>query len=383
MEEKKRTNLNLKSKILREYLYIILPILYYIAFYFMMKFLNSKIDGWTIVLIALPLFVIFCAIILITYIINPIRILIVHKLELKSICSKKKRILCYITVIFPIIFALVIALLGPITNYLRNQYYYGSKSAYSVNYNDYKSAKQFEKELYKRGLLYNEESEKLLLELNKKYDIKNNNKEYYYEEASLMTLFDNTFYDSKDGNEVIEFNSSKKAPAYIYNCILTLPDKNENLRYAPISRYHRYTHISGTNYPFFEDFYIECKILYVDGDIYAIIGVSQSYSLSSCFSNFEDKQHNIEKFYDYPYYMILSEKDTITTFVDNKYHSDGAIENHGNRFNMRCNTNQPRMVHNYPIQKVERLDVDTINNFAKQLQLGILKESIDYHYKQK
>lgn len=38
--------------------------------------------------------------------------------------------------------------------------------------------------------------------------------------------------------------------------------------------------------------------------------------------------------------MILSEKDSITTFVNDKYYPNGAIENKAGRFTMVPNTNK-------------------------------------------
>ena len=378
MKEKIKTNTTLKRKILREYFYTaLLPIYLKLSNDYM-----KSVTGWGGVGVGLYVGIIFFAIILLFFIINPIRILIVCKSELKAILPKIKRVLYYTVVVFPILFVLVTTLLLLINSYLYNQVYYASKSSYSVAPKDYKSAKVFEKQLYVRGLLYNEEYRELLLKLNEKYDIQPQLNEYYYEEASLMTLFSNTFYDSKEEQKIIEFDSSEKAPAYIYNCILTLPDKDEELQYAPISRYARQSSLAGKNYPFFEDFYIECKILFVDGDIYAIIGMSESYNVARYFSNHNEK-YNIKNSCHYPYYMILSEKDTITTFVDDKYHSDGAIEEHGSRFDMRLNTAQTEIWHNYPVRKVEKLDVDTINSIAQELQQGILKESIDNHFKEK
>jgi len=36
----------------------------------------------------------------------------------------------------------------------------------------------------------------------------------------------------------------------------------------------------------------------------------------------------------------------------------------------------------YPIRKVDKLDLDTINEIAKELQNGVLKQSIEMHFSQ-
>ena len=46
---------------------------------------------------------------------------------------------------------------------------------------------------------------------------------------------------------------------------------------------------------------------------------------------------------------------------------------------MKPNTNVLYTSH-YPVRKVDRLDIDTINSIAKELQEGILKESIENHF---
>ena len=185
------------------------------------------------------------------------------------------------------------------------------------------------------------------------------------------------FYDSKDYNEVISFDSKKKAPGYIYNTILYLYDRNGELKYAPISRYEEHNYISMKPYPFFEDYYIELKILYVNEDIYAIIGVGQGYDIDKYFEEYR-KKHNI--FYTNPYNMILSEKDSITTYYKGKYYPNGLIINSGDRFQMSPSTNKLNYLEYYKIRKVDKLNVETVNKIAKELQNNVLKDSIKYHF---
>ena len=381
-----------KKKIIIEYLIVIL---YLIFIFFIAPNLsksmlgnNTGIDGIGQALAISILFrIVEYVIALIFFIIYPIRILISCKNEIKLIMPKIKRISCIIATIIPVLFSLLIILEVPITNTMYTLKYETGKNPYSVSQDNYRTAEDFQNDLTKRGLIFNENSNILLNKLNEKYKNESgfqisNLKKYYYEEASLMALSKETFYDSKDNKDIITFNSSKKAPVYIYNAILTLPDKNEKLQYAAISRYDQQNYLNGNLYPYFEDYYIECKILYVDGDIYAIIGVSSSWDINRYF---DEHKSSSKKLFDYnqPYSVILSEKENITTFVNNKFYPNGAIENSGWTFEMIPNTNEKEWSSNYPIRKVDKLDVNTINSIAQELQDGVLKDSIEYHFKKK
>ena len=367
-------NKKLKKKIINEYMYVIFTILILnILLPFLADYMigdNTGIDGIGQALgIVVILRILKYIITFIVFVINPIRILF---------SSKTKKVIYIIVTILPILFSLLIILEVPISNYMYSMKYETGKNAYSLTSDEYKTPKDFKIELENRGFIYN--SEDILSRLNGKYG--NNNKnlsKYYYEEASLMPLFTKLDYfsDTKDYNDIITFNSNVKAPGYVYNTILYLSDKNDVLQYAPISRYDGHTYLTGNFYPFYQDYYIECKILYVDEDIYAIIGVGQSYDIEKYFG---DKKKDYNTFYTYPYNMILSEKDSITTFVDDKYYPDGAIENKGGRFEMVPNTNKRDWSEFYSVRKVDKLDVYTINEIAKELQNGILKDSIEYHF---
>ena len=380
------SNKKLKKKIINEYVFIFSSILItYILLPFLFDYIlgdNTGIDG---IGQALGIIIIWrilqYLVTFIFFVINPIRILITCRNELKNIDHKFQKIIRILITVFPILFSLLIILQVPIANFMYNLKYETGKNSYSLSYDEYKSPQDFQNELINRGLIYNENSESLLLQLNKKYMI-GMNKKYYYEEASLMPLFTKSDYfsDTKDYNDIITFYSSSKAPLYIYNAILTLPSQYEKLQYAAISRYAGHKYLSGSSYPFFEDYYIECKILFVDEDIYAIIGVGQSYDIERYYEEYE--KCNMDNMYDYPFYMILSEKETITTFYNGQYYPDGAIENAGDKFEMSPNTNEKTWADhkNYPVRKVDRLDIDTINTIAKELQNGILKDSIEYHF---
>lgn len=377
----------LKKKIINEYLYVIFTILIlsislpFLADY-MMDYMvgdNTGIDGIGQALgIVFILRILTYIITFIVFVINPIRILFSYKNNFREIFPKSKKVVYIIVTILPILFSLLIILEVPISNYMYNMKYKTGKNAYSLTSDEYKTPKDFKIELENRGFIYN--SEDVLSKLNGKYG--NNNKnlsKYYYEEASLMSLSTkhDYFYDTRDYNDIITFNSNVKAPWYVYNTILYLSGKNDVLQYAPISRYAGHTYLTGDFYPFYQDYYIECKILYVDEEIYAIIGVGQSYDIEKYF---DDQKKDYNTFYTYPYNMILSEKDSITTFVNDKYYPDGAIENNGGSFEMVPNTNKRDLSEFYSVRKVDKLDVYTINKIAKELQNGILKDSIEYHF---
>lgn len=295
--------------------------------------------------------------------VNPIRILIQYRKDFKEIMPKFKRWGSRTLVAFPVLLSLLILFSVPLSNLSYDLKYRWNARAYSVKSEDYKTPEEFREELSKRGLLFGEEDEKLLQELNEKYSpIPDLIKYYYYTEATMMALSDETFYDTIANKTIIDEDSSQRAPYYVYNAILTLPSPGEKFRYAPIGRYDQQNYLSDNFCPFFEDSYIECKILYVDGDLYAIIGVSESYGIG--------KQFDV---YDKPYCVILSEKDEITTYVDGKYCPDGAIENAAWKVTMAPNTTKKSWIKNYPVRKVDRLDADAINAVAEEFQNGVLK----------
>ena len=373
----------IKNVLLNEYLFILLTIVTFDVFITIMSdyYIDDKfgIDGIGEALAIVIVFRILKYIVtFFVFIINPIRIIIQYKNEFKEINTKCKKNMYIILTLVPIIFSLLIILEIPISNYMYTLKYETGKNAYSLNYDEYKTPKDFERELDKRGFIYNAKFD--LSRLNGKYKNRVNSlPEYYYENASVMPLFTKLSYfsDTKDYNDIITFDSNVKYPAYIYNTILYLYAKNESLQYAPISRYDGHTSLTDTFYPFYQDYYIECKILYVDNDMYAIIGVGQSYDIEEFFNK---KKEGYSPFYTYPYNMIISEKKSITTFVNNKYYPEGAILNKGGKFEMVQNTNKREWDEPYIIREVEKLDIVTLNNIAEELQNGILKESIEYHF---
>ncbi len=361
---KRSNNKKIIKKIIIEYIYIILAILLMPSLADHIVGNSRGFEGMGKGMIAQA---VFCIVMIYVFIVNPIRLLIVYKKDLKNIVPKFKKIICIFLTILPLLFLLFI----PLSTVMNNINYENSKR---ITEKEFKSPEDFQKELGKRGFLYDADIE--LKRLNSKYEaVNDDNSEYYYETATLMPLFKESydFYDNKHFNEVINFNSNIRTPGYIYNTILYLDAEDEDLRYAPISRYDLNTYISGKHYPYYEDYYIEFKILYINEDIYAIIGVGQSYDVIHYYG--ENIRNN------YPYNMILSEKDTITTYYDGLYYKDGAINNKGNSFEAKPNKNEALWNDSYyKIKKVDKLDVSTVNKIAKELQNDILKESIENHF---
>ncbi len=387
---KKVWNNKLIKKIICEYLYISIIIILFIGFirpFIFDKLINDNtgIDGIGVALLAglINNFIDFI-LALILFIINPIKILITCRTEIKSINSKIKKIICILITILPIIYFLFITFNNMFGFTLK---YETGKNSYSVNYDNYKSPKDFESELTKRNLIYNKNYETILSKSNDKYRKKldtNKNLSYQYIQATLEPLYGSSFYDH-DGNsygyndnyKIISFDDKEKAPIYVYNSYLFLLNESDNLQYMPLSFYQGTIYSQNEKSKNIDGYYIKCKILYVDGDIYAILGLKASPYINMYYNEFEKNKYSNN---DYPYAMILSEKETITTYYNDKYYHDGAIENHYGNFAMAPNTIEKSWVSNFPVRKVERLDSSTINKIALELQNGDLKKSIDYYF---
>ena len=391
-EKKSSNNQSIKKKIFLEYVYIVLIIIiFYILSPFLLEYIvgdNKGIDGIGQILgISLILNIAKYIFIFIFGVINPIRTYILNKDKIKKLSSKVNKILCTFIIFFPIILSTWIVLEMPISNYLYVSKYETGENDYTINPENYKKPIDFYNELKERNLLYNDETSILMNRLNG-----NHNSNNYihrgdelisvpcYAESLMFGLTNERFYDSIDNENTIDDLNQKSYPAYIYNAILTLPNQNEDLQYAALGRYSYNSDDYGDYRPKFEDYYIECKLLYVDEDIYAILGVGQCYNIEKYYSYI---RKSYQSFYTYPYYMIISEKDTITTFYNDKYYPNGAIANHGDNFIMKPNTNSSSTEELYNIKTVDKLDANTINKIAKELQNTTLKNSIEFHFNQK
>ena len=369
-------NHSLKNSLILEYVLVLVTIV--IGFFLLPAMMESAVAdnpgldglgaalGWIIIMRGTRAILAFLFLL-----VNPILILIKHRKEFKQIAPVMKKITLLAVTALPIILSFFIIFEVAISNLLYSLKYDTGKGAYTVTEADYKLPGEFFEELEKRGLLFDEDRDQALLDrLNEKYTINENFKDYYYTKGTMMAVSEGYFDDTSKNKVYVSGNSAEKAPYYVYNAILTMAAENENLRYAPIARYAAQDSITGTDYPFFQDCYVECKILYVDGDVYAIIGMSQSYDLTPEFKPKEE-----------PNYVILAEKESITTFVDGKYYPFGAIEDERDTFEMRPNTNVRSSVFpNYPVTVVDHLDASSINNAATKLQMGILKEKIEAHW---
>ena len=346
---------------------------------------NTGIDGIGQALgVAIILRIFKYAIVLGVGLIYPIVMLITFFKSLyKKSISKLKTALYVVLIIIPILVNVLSLFEIPISNLMFDMKYNSSNSAYKVKKEDYKTTKDFYNELKQRDLLYSDETKALEDKLNGDHDCVNYVSEEFrkcYRESTMFGIDDKTFFDEPSEENIV--NKDVKYPYYIYNAILTLPEENGDLEYAALGRYSVNASDYGKYNSYFNDFYIECKILYVDGQIYAIIGISESYNIHMYYYETIGEK---EGKYDYvkPYYMILSEKDTVTTYVNEKYHSNGSISIDFDRFEMAPNTNGVYLQNSYPIKKVDRLDKATINKIAKELQTDILKEPIKYHYDKK
>ena len=340
---------------------------------------NDK-GGWEgvgVVLLMVFIYIALHVVLALTFLmVNPIRIMIKYRQELRQIMPLGRRIGTYLLVGFPIPFSLAFVFRRQVEGFFYHLVYETGKNGYVVASANYRDPQEFQDELLKRQLCFTEEHREFLNELNQKYQVKKaRHQEDYYSPAKMQSLQeeqDDLYYQN-----VIYPGDGQKAPAYLYNSILVLPHKDGKLQYAPIGQYTMNSSYGGSvKKPFHQDYYIECKILYIDGHIYAMIGVGESRCIQECF-----KEHHR------PFYLLLSEEERITTFFKGKYYPDGAFAHgfeHVYPLRMQPNTRQQKKDNPlwpilYPLRKVERIDLDTINAVAEELQSGILKESVAYY----
>ena len=151
-------------------------------------------------------------------IVNPLRVFITQRKYINSRYEGFTKALKYIMILLPIIPALFVVFRIPISNALYDLKYNYSPDGRTVS--EYKTAKDFEKELEKRGLLNNDNTARLVQQLNKKYEPGSlNSPQYYYEEPKLTAISDNTVYTESTNAKVITFDSTTTAP--IYNTLNT------------------------------------------------------------------------------------------------------------------------------------------------------------------
>ena len=310
--------------------------------------------------------------------VNPLRVLIVHRDEIGAIQPLIKRIMCIAAVVLPMLFSLYFIFEVRIHNFLFHKKNYIGKGSYRAEPARFRSSAQFRDELKERGLYADEKTGKLIQLLNCRFTgvAERLKQKYYYDEATMMTLDKEEFVDDPEAGRICSPGEAVLSPVFVYNCVLYLISPEDELKYAPVGRYEPYTAIGqpADDYPYFSDIYVECKILYVDGRVYALIGAGESYGVSRSFDTFER-----------PFYVLLSETEDVTTYVNGRFFPHGAVET-GSRggFRMRANTTpsdiSPGRPVNYPVRVVERVDRDAIDAHAAKLRAGILKSAIEEHF---
>ena len=276
--------------------------------------INIGVDefGWYL-LVGIVINALVIATPIIVCVINPIRIAIGFDKSMRQLEPRALKMLSAIAVMLPIPLIVPFAVRLYRLFYKDNGKWKTKMNSYEKKPEEYRSPAEFHDELKKREL-------------------------------------DGLHYESADS----DLRQNWK-PVYVYNAALSL-DESGKLKYSTS----------------FSEYHVECKILYVDGDMYAVIGNNESDSFKQSFAPT-----------DRPYCRILSEKDRITTFIDGKYYTNGAIRVQKGPLEMMPDNEEFLLVNYhpsiYPIKKVERLDRNAINMFAEELQNGVLKDSIMRH----
>lgn len=382
-----KRRINLKKAIIIEYIIAVLYLLFsFLLFSKLLTFLigdNTGIDGigpamayYTV------LWVIDMTCVLIIYLVIPIGLLIIYRQEIRDLAGKAKKIICIILILLPVLHGIGISLSGVIEDLKYEYKYHISDHDYSVLPEDYKTVAEFRDELEARGLYT--DSEKML-------SIMNDNPDHYYQQSVFSYGDDigyipaSLIYDSEKNEYLLSKNvilpeSERKYPYYVYRASLLIANGSNELQYASVFDGLASNAINN-NYdcPYFDDYYIDCEILYVDGDLYAVIGLEDSYSVYGQAFEYEKARTGM-----YPYCMILSEKDTITTYGYDKYHGEGSITKTAKELTLNVKPGASSSVfEEYTIRKVDRLDVATINALAREMQDTVLRDSINAYLENK
>ncbi len=312
---------------------------------------------------------------------NPIRIMIQHFTLIKGAEPTGKRLGYILLILLPLLLVLIIVLFGKkIAKLYRYLIYKDGKDAHAADPETFITPGEFVKELCQRGLYFKEEDESFLRKVNSPYqeEIARHGESDYYTKASVKRLALDDEIDQRVRNDILDDSNSYncfpdeevKAPGYYYNSILILPRDEERLRYAPVGRYVYQETGRDIPNPYKDDYYIECKIFCIDSKIYALIGMSESKIINKSVEG-----------YLKPYYMILAEEDHITTYFDGVYYPYGSISHHYHEIEIHPNVHDGVKGNIYPVRKVDRVDVDTINRYCRELQEGILKNSVEKYKK--
>ena len=310
------------------------------------------------------------AAVVILCVIRPIWILVRDRSEFLNVKPVILCVLCITALLLPAVISVFVLLFGKkIMERREYRREHEGKDMYTVEPADYKSAGDFKRELDARGLFYSDDYKSLLMQINGRYqDFSRGVYGFnFFPPATITTLRSEEYEDAEFKNKAIHPDSETKAPAYLYNVMLFRPEGSDKLQYVPFE-YTRHQRYPQKNDPIYTEFFVISRIAYVDGDIYAIIGVGESKVIEEHFGMFSR-----------PYYMVLSEKKNITTYFEGKYFPYGALHIETNGFKMQPNTREesygyPMKPVNYPVRVVRRLDVDAINNVAAELMEGVLKD---------
>lgn len=376
----------LTKAVLTEYAWVLGLIVLYVVLLVLVLLATSKMhgnDGLGVAVIYVYVrLVLFTVAGLYICVIRPALVLVRNQDEIAKL-GTDGRIGVTALILFPaVLYAgyVIIAFLGNrIDSWFFHRKYETGRDSYTVDPEQYKCAADFREKLMARGLCETEDSEALRERLNSPYPIPPHCSRYFYGKPTFFAIDNGRFTDNTDRNCCVSGDSTDGHPLFVYNAVLTFSDGEGPLRYVPAARYveHGRPHGFKGDIPVLNDYYIECKILFVDGELYALIGPGESRPVNDSFPK------------DRPYYAILSEKDDITTWYDGRYCPHGAIENQcAGHFEMHPNTNvfDTHPVYppaRYPVRKVDRVDADAINRFAAELQEGILRESIEEWRKKK
>lgn len=337
---------------------------------------------WTVAVIVLAL----CF-----FVVLPILIMVLCRDDIAALEKPVLRVLSYVVIAFPIPIALATIIYSRVCARRKNDIRYcGGKHSREANPEEFKTVADFRDELVKRGLYFDDEAKELLAQLNSRFpgDKTGERAKYYYSEATIMPLTRQVFEDSPELNEIISPDTVEKYPGYIYNAILILTDEGSKMRYAPIARYSMHKVPEGEeasgqgSYPYNTDCYVECKVLYIDGEISVVLGVGES---KAC----EKREGSVSSLY----YVVFSqmnftreERDFITTYVDGRYYLLGTLRYRENGFTMETDNVErefifPGMTKNYPITLVGKLDREKINEVAEASVRGYyLKDAVEKHF---
>ena len=382
-------NYDLLNNIIKmEYKLILIAVLVYLGIILIMtliaapllsdkkKDITSLSFGLAIILTYVRVFVAGAGIILFC-VANPIRIMIQHFKLINEVEPSGNKIGLILLILLPLLVVLIIVLFGKkILKLFTYLIYKDGKDAHAADPSTFIKPEDFVKELQQRGLYFEATDEGLLRKLNSPYqeNIDKHGTSDYYSKASIKRLALEDEISDRVYNDRFEDDNSYrctpdediKAPGYYYNSILILPKGEDKLRYAAIGRYLYQTRGSNKTNPYKEDYYIECKIFCLDSKIYALIGLGESEIVDKAVEGYRK-----------PYYIVLAEENHITTYLKGVYYPYGSLEHHYYEVEVHPNVIDGIKDNRYPVRKVERVDIDTINRYCRELQEGILKKSID------